>query len=128
MNSTNVRMKKPDKTDVAYRPTANPWLSRVSKLTPELAGWLGLHWFTQPRHWPRPEREQALLARGEPLSLARGEKAWSFGQGAAVILVHGWEGRGTQLGSFVAPLVAKGFRVLLFDAQPTEARQVSMPL
>jgi pimeloyl-ACP methyl ester carboxylesterase len=33
-----------------------------------------------------------------------------------VLLVHGWEGRGSQLGSFVAPLVAAGMSVVAFDA------------
>jgi pimeloyl-ACP methyl ester carboxylesterase len=31
------------------------------------------------------------------------------------MLLHGWEGRGTQLGQFVAPLVAAGFRVIALD-------------
>ncbi|MBW2549036.1 MAG: alpha/beta hydrolase [Deltaproteobacteria bacterium] len=30
--------------------------------------------------------------------------------------MHGWNGRGTQLGSFVEPLVARGYRVVAFDA------------
>jgi pimeloyl-ACP methyl ester carboxylesterase len=33
-----------------------------------------------------------------------------------VLLVHGWEGRGSQLGRFVDPLVAQGLRVIAFDA------------
>lgn len=30
--------------------------------------------------------------------------------------MHGWHGRGAQLGAFAAPLVAAGFRVVAFDA------------
>jgi pimeloyl-ACP methyl ester carboxylesterase len=33
-----------------------------------------------------------------------------------VLLVHGWEGRGAQLGAFVAPLVDAGLSVVAFDA------------
>jgi len=33
-----------------------------------------------------------------------------------VLLVHGWSGRGVQLGAFAAPLVAAGFRVVACDA------------
>ncbi len=33
-----------------------------------------------------------------------------------ILLVHGWSGRGTQLGSFVEPLLDAGYRVLSFDA------------
>jgi pimeloyl-ACP methyl ester carboxylesterase len=32
-----------------------------------------------------------------------------------VYLVHGWGGRAEQLGAFVAPLVARGFRVIAMD-------------
>ena len=41
--------------------------------------------------------------------------ARSFGSGPIVLLVHGWEGRGTQLGRFVEPLVRAGFRVIALD-------------
>jgi pimeloyl-ACP methyl ester carboxylesterase len=33
-----------------------------------------------------------------------------------VLLVHGWEGRGSQLGAFVDPLVRAGLSVVAFDA------------
>lgn len=33
-----------------------------------------------------------------------------------VLLVHGWEGRGSQLATFVPELVARGYRVVTFDA------------
>jgi pimeloyl-ACP methyl ester carboxylesterase len=32
-----------------------------------------------------------------------------------VLLVHGWEGRGAQLGAFVDPFVAAGYRVVALD-------------
>jgi pimeloyl-ACP methyl ester carboxylesterase len=42
---------------------------------------------------------------------------WQAGAPAAptVLLVHGWGGRGVQMGSFVAPLLAAGYRVVWFD-------------
>ena len=39
-----------------------------------------------------------------------------WGDGPVVYLVHGWGGRGSQLASFVEPLLAGGFRVVMFDA------------
>jgi pimeloyl-ACP methyl ester carboxylesterase len=42
--------------------------------------------------------------------------AWRWGRGPVVLLVHGWEGRGSQLGAFVEPLVAAGMSVVAFDA------------
>ena len=33
-----------------------------------------------------------------------------------MLLVHGWTGRGAELGALVDPLVARGYRVVTFDA------------
>jgi pimeloyl-ACP methyl ester carboxylesterase len=43
-------------------------------------------------------------------------QAWAWGEGPTVLLVHGWNGRATQLGGFVGPLVSRGYRVVAFDA------------
>jgi len=42
---------------------------------------------------------------------------WQAGPSAApgVLLVHGWGGPGVQLGHFITPLLARGFRVVWFD-------------
>jgi pimeloyl-ACP methyl ester carboxylesterase len=40
----------------------------------------------------------------------------TWGHGPAVYLMHGWAGHGDQLAPFVAPLVARGYRVVAFDA------------
>ncbi len=43
--------------------------------------------------------------------------AWRWGwRGPTVLLVHGWAGRGRQLGAFAAPLVEAGYRVVAYDA------------
>ena len=42
--------------------------------------------------------------------------AWRWGHGPTVLLVHGWEGRGSQLGAFVEPRVRAGLSVVAFDA------------
>ena len=39
----------------------------------------------------------------------------SWGQGPAVLLVHGWGGRSGQLHAFVPPLLAAGYRVVALD-------------
>jgi pimeloyl-ACP methyl ester carboxylesterase len=84
--------------------------------------------FTTPRRHRRPDRERAVLtdarrfvvdvtlrspaSHGTTVPL----EAWRWGHGPTVLLVHGWEGRGAQLGAFVAPLVAAGLSVVAFDA------------
>lgn len=72
-------------------------------------------WFTIP---PAP-RVGRLPADGEPFTVtADGARirGISFGAGPVVYLMHGWGGLGAQLGSFVEPLRARGFRVVMFDA------------
>ncbi len=72
-------------------------------------------WFRLPR--PRPV--SALPPGGTPFEVTaqrRTVRGTHWGEGPVVYLVHGWSGRGAQLGSFVEPLVALGHRVVLFDA------------
>ena len=57
-----------------------------------------------PREW-----EAALLRQGARLTLANGLLARSYGAGPRVLLVHGWESRGMNLGMFIAPLTAAGY-------------------
>jgi pimeloyl-ACP methyl ester carboxylesterase len=40
---------------------------------------------------------------------------WTVGSGPAVLLVHGWEGWHAQMDAFVAPLLARGARVVSVD-------------
>ncbi len=40
---------------------------------------------------------------------------WTSGSGPAVLLVHGWEGSHAQMDAFVAPLLARGARVVSVD-------------
>lgn len=98
-------------------------LDRVSPtLAGQLAGWL----FLRTRRYRVPDRERQVLAGAERHELAteRGPAvAWVWGRPAppetrvpTVLLVHGWEGRGSQLGAFVDPLRSSGFRVVAVDA------------
>ena len=74
--------------------------------------------FRARRH-KRPEWEVELLSKADDHFLLPWRDghlaAWSWGQGPTVLLVHGWEGRGTQLGKFVEPLLDAGYRVVAFD-------------
>lgn len=72
--------------------------------------------FLRPRRGVRSDAEQALRDVGEPLALPGGLAGTRWGSGPPVLLVHGWEGRGTQLRAFVAPLVRLGCSVVAFDA------------
>ncbi|MCP4201208.1 MAG: alpha/beta hydrolase [bacterium] len=56
---------------------------------------------------------------------------WVWGTGSrTVLLAHGWSGRGLQLGAFVEPLLARGYRVVTHDAPAhgeASGRTASMP-
>jgi pimeloyl-ACP methyl ester carboxylesterase len=92
----------------------------LSATSPGIASRVAADLFLTPRRHPTPPRERELLAHGEPFTVRLGSateiRAWRFGAGPAVILVHGWEGRGSQLTPFVAPLVERGFSAIAFDA------------
>src|ERR1051325_5613961 len=88
----------------------------VGRLGPALAGRLAAKLFARPRRHPRPDRERELIARGTRVPLPDGLHATAWGAGPTVLLVHGWEGRGAQLGAFVDPLVAAGVSGVAVDA------------
>lgn len=99
---------------------------RASRISPSLAGRLARLLFLRTRRHPVPEREAAVLESAERHELAteRGPAlAWVWGRPMpadarepTVYLLHGWEGRGSQLGPFVGPLRRAGFRVVAVDA------------
>ena len=85
-------------------------------LVPGLAGRIARDlWFTVP-----PTMAATRLPAGgeafEVESLGAVVRGHVWGTGPAVYLVHGWGGRGSQLAPYVEPLVAEGFRVVMFDA------------
>ena len=87
---------------------------------------------TAPRT-PRLAREKQALSRGvfrrEPFG--KGFLAtWTFGEGPAVLLAHGWGGHAGRLFRFIEPLVARGFSVVTFDAPghaESSGRESSLP-
>lgn len=99
-------------------PAAALLLARASApVLPAVATELAFRVFVTPRRHERPAREHELLRYAEPLIVDGGRiAAHRFGEGAPVVLMHGWEGRGAQLGAFVAPLVSRGFSVVAPDA------------
>src|ERR1700687_5449738 len=73
---------------------------------------------TPPRHRTSEGAQRALAGAMEGRGRSGGASVatWSWGQGPAVLLVHGWGSRGARLHSFVEPLVAAGYSVIAFDA------------
>src|SRR5213594_1957111 len=112
---TNVRSHKQPR----WLPVVRTGNRALSALAPALAAGVAEHLFLTPPRSHRPPAEIELLAtaRARPMRVSgRRIETWTWGAGPSVLLVHGWGGRGAQLGSFVGPLVARGFAVLTFDA------------
>jgi pimeloyl-ACP methyl ester carboxylesterase len=124
-NSTTVRSAAPSTGALRLARAA---LQAAFALSDGLGATLAERLFTSPRRFARPERERTILATGRPFEVEvtlRSPRwnhaktrvaAWRWGNGPTVLLVHGWEGRGSQLGAVIEPLVAAGLSVVTFDA------------
>ncbi len=76
--------------------------------------------FTTPPRFAHPLAERMFLAEGRGFVVASPEgriAAWRFGEGhrPAVVLAHGWGGRGAQLRAFVPKLLETGYQAIVFD-------------
>jgi len=94
-------------------------LRAAALVSPELAAAGLVRLFLTPRRHRVPQRERDWLADAEEHRVhgaGRELRLWSWGAGPVVLLVHGWEGRGSQMGAFAAPLVAAGYRAVTYDA------------
>lgn len=71
---------------------------------------------------PRRRRDEALTRalssarRGRLRVMGSDVATWSWGEGPAILLVHGWGSRGGRLAAFVEPLLSRGFSVTTWDA------------
>lgn len=93
--------------------------STLERVSPVAGGAVAARLFCTAPRYPAPAREREILAGAEAFRVRVGRRhiqAWRWGRGPVVLLMHGWGGRGAQLGSFVAPLLAAGFSVLTLDA------------
>ncbi len=82
------------------------------------ARWAELLFLTPPRQ-ARTRQEREMLSRGRFRNVLFRNcqlATWRWGEGPAVLLVHGWGGHAGRLSRFVAPLTEAGFSVIAFDA------------
>ena len=90
----------------------------LAALAPETAAKVALRLFRTPFRHKAPAREQAWMDSAESFEIQIGGQPityWTWGHGPAVLLAHGWEGRGSQMAAFAQPLVKAGFQVVTFD-------------
>lgn len=128
INSTNVRT-----------PLQAPWLLRaglasLGAVAPPVGALLGERLFLTPPRHAAPPGEREALASGAAFAVPfRGGRlrGWRFGEGPAVLLVHGWGGRAGQLAPLAAALAQAGCSALAFDGPAhgdSSGRLASVPL
>jgi pimeloyl-ACP methyl ester carboxylesterase len=74
--------------------------------------------FFRPSKYEVKSTDQAILERGDNIRIPfdGGELAvTTWGDGPAVLLMHGWGGARAQMTGFVDPLLDAGFRVVSYD-------------
>jgi len=114
VKSTIVRLSQ-----ATLLPSIRTAFTILGHAAPGLAATWALDLFFTPRGRRGSRRIRSLLADARRFDVTvRGRRvaAWSWGEGPAVYLVHGWAGVGGQLAAFVPALTAHGFRAVAFDA------------
>ncbi len=119
-----------------------PWLihpirfgfQTIGRLFPKAAGKLTYTLFTTPRRRAQHRVSDPTLEKArifEVLFAKQVLKGYSWGDGdKTILLVHGWESRGTAMRSFVDPFLEAGYRVVAFDGPAhgnSEGRRTNLP-
>ncbi len=124
---------RPNKSTIVRPESATLRAARVgfrvlSSRAPALAARWAERLFLTARRHERPSWETEALASAKLDRVAHEGKwlptwTWTPESGRAsleplptAVLVHGWEGRGSQLAAFVPELLERGLRVVTFDA------------
>ena len=113
INSTNVR----NTIGFAWK---RLHLGLASVIAPQKAVEAAARMFATPPRYAHTPREQELLATGQRFDVVAPDArlaAWRFGRidRPAVIVSHGWGGRGAQFRAFVPALLDAGYQVIVFD-------------
>ncbi|MBY0415498.1 MAG: alpha/beta hydrolase [Bdellovibrionales bacterium] len=96
-------------------------ISFLSIFAPTLAAKFALKMFATPIRVPRPESEMEMFHISKQYFLKSGIAAFEWEshdknpEAPVVLLIHGWNGRGTQISAFAKNLVERNFRVIALD-------------
>lgn len=117
MTQTPKKIPSPAKTPFILRLLRRGlrWLGVVA---PGLSSRLAYRLWFYPRRYEAPQREKKWLADADPVVVSHDEErlqGYQWGSGPVVLLVHGWDGRGSQMAAFAAPLAAAGYRSVAVD-------------
>ena len=113
LNSTNVR----NSLEFAWN---RLHLTLASVIAPAKAVEAAARLFATPPRFAHTAREKELLATGTRFDVIAPDArlaAWRFGnpERPAIVVSHGWGGRGAQFRAFVPKLLEAGYQVIVFD-------------
>ncbi len=111
-SSTNVRFNR------LRQALVRRLLNLAWSWTPGMTMRLLVRLFSTPLTYKTSAEEAACLARGRSFQIpVNGHqiKAWKWGRGPGVLMLHGWNGRGIQFQGFIEPLVAAGYTAIAID-------------
>ena len=100
-------------------PLVRTGMRALSAAAPPLAGRAAFEVFVRPPRTRSHPHSDDIMNRGRRFTVPLGTRTvtgWTWGTGPAVLMVHGWGGRASQLAAFVDPLLRSGMRVVAFDA------------
>jgi pimeloyl-ACP methyl ester carboxylesterase len=121
INSTFVRLFTPRHLiESSKRVLMRAAVGTASLVAPRMVLRRASRLFITPPRFAHSAPEQRLLDSGDTMSIASASgmiAAWRFGDitHPAIIMSHGWGGRGAQFRSFVPRLIEAGYQVILFD-------------
>ena len=105
------------RSGTSLRAILRAYFAVACRLLPALARRHAERLFTQPPPYTGGNALATGARRDTVVAGSRSLAVWQAGAAAApaVLLAHGWGGRGVQMSSLVAPLLAQGYRVVWFD-------------
>jgi pimeloyl-ACP methyl ester carboxylesterase len=112
-NSTN------DRSIVRIPAPVRLTFKAASRISPVLGAEMARQLFFRPMRMGYRKEQRAVLAKARHVSLdvrQRRVRAYCWGEGPTVLLMHGWGGHSGQMTEFVAPLTKAGYRVVAIDA------------
>jgi pimeloyl-ACP methyl ester carboxylesterase len=92
---------------------------KLESIAPRYAHSLFIKMFFAPPRYPIPVAEKEILQRAETFLLnvdTHTIQVYTWGNGPAIVLVHGWAGRASQFRSIIEGFSKNGYQVIAFDA------------